>query len=176
MSDPGDAHWQEGRCYVLDTSAIYNATDYPSWMLLYSTPGVIRELRRVYREQRAEFFVTARLNIISPARESIEAVNAAAQKTGDINRLSPVDVEVLAASYELHGVLITDDYSMQNTAETMGIQFSPLHLPPIKDVRKWVLKCRSCGALYDDNTLRECRVCGGRLVTVTRKGTNASPQ
>ncbi|MEM3851922.1 MAG: hypothetical protein QXP70_02870 [Methanomassiliicoccales archaeon] len=154
--------------YVLDTSAIYNATNYPPNMVLYSTPGVLNELHRVYKEQRAMLFVAARLNIVSPRKSSREAVDRAARKTGDISRLSPVDREVLAASYELDAVLVTDDYSMQNTANALGIRFTSLHLPRIKNVREWVLKCRGCGAKYEDSTLLECRVCGGKLVTSTR--------
>lgn len=158
----------EEKHFVLDTSAIYNATDYPTGMLLYSTPGVLRELRRVYREERAGLFVAARLQIFTPCKKSIEAVREAARRTGDISRLSPVDVEVLAASHEIRGVLVTDDYSMQNTARSMGIEFVPVNLPPIRDLREWRLRCKSCGATYPSADMKECAVCGGKLVTVRK--------
>lgn len=155
--------------YVLDTSAIYNATDYPADTVLYSTPQVVKELRRVYRTERAELFVQSRLRIVEPGRKSLSRIREKADETGDITRLSQTDIEVLALALELGAVLVTEDYSMQNIAEAAGIEFLSLYLPPIKDYVEWELKCVSCGALSHEREARECRICGGKLITRRRR-------
>ena len=159
----------EGRAYVLDTSAIYSATDYPADIMLYSTPMVVRELRRVYKSERAELFVESRLRIVEPLKESIEKIQKKAGETGDISRLSPTDIEVLSLAAELDAILVTEDYSMQNIAEASGIRFKSLYLPPIKDYVEWELKCVSCGAVAGEKDSHECRICGGKLITRRKK-------
>ncbi len=158
-----------GIIYVLDTSAIYNATDYPADITLYSTPGVLRELRRVYRTERAELFVETRLRIAEPARGSIEKVREIARRSGDISRLSPTDIEVLSLAVEMGALLVTEDYSMQNIAEAAGIGFISLYLPPIREFVEWELRCLSCGAPAEGSGAKECRICGGKLITRRRR-------
>lgn len=172
MTEAGGIPAREGRretVYVLDTSAIYNATDYPADKTLYSTPQVVRELKRVYRTERAELFVQSRLRIVEPDRKSLKRIREKAEETGDITRLSQTDMEVLALALELGAVLVTEDYSMQNIAEAAGIEFLSLYLPPIRDYVEWELKCISCGAVSSEREARECRICGGRLITRRRK-------
>lgn len=160
--------------YVLDTSAIYSATDYPADIVLYSTPQVVRELRRVYKSERAELFIESRLRIVQPMRGSIEKITKKARETGDIARLSPTDIEVLSLAAQLHAVLVTEDYSMQNIAEASGIRFKSLYLPPIKDYVEWELKCVSCGAVSNEKDAHECRICGGKLITRRKRSRRIS--
>lgn len=155
--------------FVLDTSAIYSATDYPPEAVLYSTPMVVRELRRVYWTERAEIFVESRLRITEPAAKSVGRIREIALESGDIARLSPTDIEVLSLAYELGAVLLTEDYSMQNIAEAAGISFRSLYLPPIKDFVEWELRCTSCGTAAGKGDGKECRICGGKLVTRRKK-------
>ncbi len=171
MTEHGGAQHSKRRTdvYVLDTSAIYNATDYPADRMLYSTPQVLKELRRVYRTERAELFVQSRLRIAEPDRESVQWIREKAQETGDIARLSPTDIEVLSLAREMGAILVTEDYSMQNIAEAAGIEFRSLYLPPIKDYVEWELRCVSCGAISKEKAAKECRICGGKLITRRRK-------
>ena len=171
MSEPGSDKKRASiqGAYVLDTSAIYSATDYPAENVLYSTPMVIRELRRVYRTERAELFVQTRLRIVEPGRDNVDWIKRKAEQTGDIARLSPTDIEVLSLARELRAILVTEDYSMQNIAEAAGIEFTSLYLPRIKDYIEWDIKCISCGAISEEKDAKECRICGGRLITRRRK-------
>lgn len=171
MSEAGSGRKTAGHtgAFVLDTSAIYSATDYPANTVLYSTPMVIRELRRVYRTERAELFVQTRLRIVEPGRDNVDWIRKKAEQTGDIARLSPTDIEVLSLARELGAVLVTEDYSMQNIAEAAGIEFTSLYLPPIKDYVEWDIKCVSCGAISEEKDAKECRICGGRLITRRRR-------
>ncbi len=168
-SDRAAGRKSAAEVFVLDTSAIYNATDYPADSILYSTPLVVRELRRVYRTERAELFVQSRLRITEPGRASSEWIRKKAVESGDITRLSPTDLEVLSLAKELRAVLVTEDYSMQNIAGAAGIEFRSLYLPPIKDYVEWELKCMSCGTVSATKDAKECMICGGKLITRRRK-------
>ncbi|HEX69286.1 MAG TPA: hypothetical protein ENG10_03210, partial [Candidatus Bathyarchaeota archaeon] len=53
------------------------------------------------------------------------------KRTGDFKYLSQADIEVLALALQLKNsgenpTVVTDDYSMQNVANKLGIEFSPL--------------------------------------------------
>jgi len=151
--------------YVLDTSAIYNATDYPAGITLFTSPEVLNELRRVYKSERAELFIAARVSVVSPSESSINAVTEKAKETGDIARLSRTDVEVLSLAFELGACIITEDYSIQNTACALGVSYTSLYIPPIKEFREWIVVCSSCGTRSTDGKSTICPVCGGRLHT-----------
>ncbi len=155
--------------FVLDTSAMYNGTDYPADAILFSTPKVVSEVKHVYRSSRAELFVDTRLKIIEPAARSVEKVVEVAKKNGDIARLSPADIEVLSLAYELNAVVITEDYSIQNTASGLGVEFRSLYIPRIASYIEWTLVCESCRGESCSREERVCRICGGRMITVKKK-------
>ena len=50
----------------------------------------------------------------------------AAAKTGDLPRLSPVDLDVIAIAINSNETLYTDDYSMQNVCRFLGLDFQPV--------------------------------------------------
>ncbi|MBX8631488.1 MAG: hypothetical protein J9259_03070 [Thermoplasmata archaeon YP2-bin.285] len=158
-----------GKVLVLDTSAMYSGTDYPPDAVLYTTPDIVSELRRVYRSSRTEFFVDTRLTVKMPRQSSIEMVREMAKKNGDIARLSPEDIDVLSLAFELKATIVTEDYSIQNTASALGIEYISLYIPAINDYVEWNVICVSCGHVAEDATQKECRICGGRNITKRRK-------
>jgi UPF0271 protein len=162
-------HDDRTKPFVLDTSAMYNGTDYPADTVLYSTPMVVDEVKRVYRSNRAELFVDTRLKIIEPDRRSVGKVVEAARKNGDIARMSPADIEVLSLAYELNAVIITEDYSIQNTASALGVEFRSLYIPRIASYVEWTLICESCRRESDSKEEKVCRICGGKMITVRKK-------
>ncbi len=91
------------------------------------------------------------------------------KKTGDFKYLSQADTEVLALALQLKAagekpVIVTDDYSMQNVASKLGIEFSPLTTFGIKYRFKWMLYCPACRKKYPpDCRLKKCKVCGTDL-------------
>lgn len=66
---------------------------------------------------RIKILLGVRIQIFSASNESIEKVRSAAERTGDIDRLSPTDSQVLALALELSAPLISDDYSIQNVSK-----------------------------------------------------------
>ena len=69
---------------------------------------------------------------------------------------------MIAAAIELEGVLVTDDYAMQNIATEIGLLVESIAMEKIKEKRNWVFKCGSCGK--ESKTMqKDCPICGGKL-------------
>ena len=147
--------------YVLDTSVLYYGKDLPPGRELVISPGVARELNKEDMGERLELLLATRVRVSSPSRRSLEKVREAAEKTGDSRRLSEVDVELLALAHELDYELLTDDYSIQNVARTMGIDARGLDQRGIREVYEWDSKCRGCGKILPPE-VKECPVCGSQ--------------
>ena len=105
----------------------------------------------------------------SPDKMYVEKVKEKARKTGDIEVLSSTDIEILALALQENGIIITDDYAIQNVASHLGIKYQAAHMPEIKEIRKWKWRCTSCGR-YFRRYYPACPVCGGNLKRVKSKG------
>lgn len=147
---------------VLDTSALFSMRDLPLDAEIYTTPGVISELER-YGDSRARYWEHA-LRTSDPVSDSLRMIKKAAEKTGDISRLSETDLEVLALAKDLGATILTDDYSIQNLARYLGIEYKAVGLVGIKRLVKWKLRCTGCGRTWEERH-PECPVCGSPLRT-----------
>jgi len=154
--------------YVLDTSVLYYGKDLPPNRELVITPGVAGELNKEGMGERLELLLATRVRVSSPSRRSLEKVKEAAERTGDSRRLSETDKELLALAYELDYELLTDDYSIQNVARTMGIDVRGLDQKGIKEVYEWDSKCRGCGKILPAD-VKECPVCGSETKSHRRR-------
>ena len=99
------------------------------------------------------------LNIIktaSPGQEHLEQVKEAAKKTGDFPYLSQTDMEIIAIAKEYGGVVISDDYSLQNVCSEMKIEYYGCGIEAIKKSIRWGYLCRGCGTKYTKR-LDKCR-------------------
>ena len=144
---------------VLDSSALFYGKDMPSGFDLVITPGVVDELRRHGMEERLELLLATRIRVLSPSNGSLATVVSEGEKTGDARRLSTTDREVLALALELGYELVTDDYSVQNLASVLGVQFRGIEQQGITRVISWKCKCVGCGKTFDAE-VKECDVCG----------------
>jgi UPF0271 protein len=99
------------------------------------------------------------LEIIEPNKTSEEWIVDKAEKTGDLDVLSAVDKKILALAYELKGIIVSDDFAIQNVALYTGIEFVSCSGNEIKELRKWIYKCSACNHV-EDNKSNECRICG----------------
>ncbi|MEM4264943.1 MAG: nucleic acid-binding protein [Thermoplasmata archaeon] len=149
--------------YVLDTTALFNAKDFPIDFEISVPQGVLDELINWGMSERVRMLVGVRIHVESPTRNAIDRVEKAAERTGDIDRLSPTDVQVLALALDLQTPLISDDYSIQNVASSLGIECLPMETRGIKKIYFWKYACRGCGKEFD-RRLSECDVCGKELV------------
>jgi UPF0271 protein len=151
---------------VLDTSALFSLEQVlPGWEA-YITQGVLDELEK-YGDRRADHLLSV-LKVSQATSRTVGTVLKAAKGTGDSARLSPVDVEVLALALELKASVVTDDYSIQNLAAVLGVEYIPVGLKGITRVIRWNYLCTGCGKVFKEEH-PDCPICGSPLRTTRRK-------
>ena len=145
--------------HVLDSSAFIN--EYHTDRDTASIPLVREEL-----EDESAFRFDAMegsgMHIHIPAEGTVEKVRRAAGETGDRAELSDTDIRLLAAAFELDGVLVTDDYAMQNVADKLAVTVDVIAQDGITEQRDWTFQCAGCGREFDENRDR-CPICGSDL-------------
>ncbi len=148
--------------YVLDSSAFIN--EYHTTNRTATVPLVREELEdeSAYRYDAME---GSGMHIHLPTDETVDTVRRAAKELGDLDELSETDVRLIAATFELDGTLVTDDYAMQNVADKLDIGIEVIAREGISEQRQWVFQCQGCGREFDEHRDR-CVVCGSPL---TRK-------
>jgi UPF0271 protein len=157
----------DDKTYVLDATAIRSGMMPRADIDLYTTPGVIEELKRGRIAKDVDTLSSISLRVVPPARELSAHVRDAAKGTGDAGRLSDTDVELLALALEMSGILVTDDYSIQNMAEVLGIEYVKGVEKGISEVYQWEYRCSGCGRRFSDSKV-DCPICGSEL-TIARK-------
>jgi len=153
---------------VLDTSALYYGKDMPPDFELVISPGVARELDREGMKERLDLLLATRVKVLSPSEKSLTRVIAEGEKTGDSRRLSSTDKEILALALDLDYQLVTDDYSIQNLAEVLGVSYKGLEQKGIRKVLHWEFRCVGCGKIFDSD-VAECDICGSPTKTSRKK-------
>ncbi len=145
--------------HVLDSSAFireYHTTE-PS----ATVPSVREELEdeSAYRYDAME---GSGMHIQIPEDGTVERVRRAADGSGDLEVLSETDVRLIAATLELDGTLVTDDYAMQNVAEALNLSVEVIAQGGIDEQRDWRFQCQGCGREFDEHRDR-CPICGSGL-------------
>jgi UPF0271 protein len=123
-------------------------------------PGVVDELKR-YKDHRLDLWGDL-LKISDCTKASVDKITEVARKSGDLGRLSPVDITVLALALDAGGTILSDDYSIQNVATIIGLEFRPVGMKAIKKVEKWNYKCIGCGKWFKEKS-NECPICGSAM-------------
>ena len=116
-----------------------------------------------------------KLKVKAPSEEFLNKVKASASKVGDSFLLSETDIQLLALALELKATgyapqIVTDDYSIQNVATQLGIEFLALATFGIKRLLEWIRYCPACHREYPANcSSKECLVCGTELKRKPRR-------
>ncbi len=114
-----------------------------------------------------------------PSDASLDVARRAGAASGDLPRLSPVDLDVLALALEGGHELVTDDYRMQNTARKAGLVVHALATTGAQEVWSWVWRCVGCRKEHDvasdaQSARRgngpDCDVCGSPTQMKRRRG------
>jgi UPF0271 protein len=163
--------------YILDTSAILSGKPISlDNAKMVTTPAVSTELKPGGRDYRIfQLLQEKGLIIQSPSGLSENEISETAQKTGDMDRLSTADIEVLALALDINknsnreAIILTDDYSMQNVASTLRIKFQAISQEGITKKFKWVYRCPGCGKRFKES-IKICPICGTETkISVNRK-------
>ena len=155
------------KIYILDTSAVLSGKPISfEDAIIMSTLGVSNELKPGGRDyQIFQFLKEKGLKIISPSKESLDKIQNISKETGDIDRLSDADKEILALSLDIQreknqeAIILTDDYSIQNMAYVLKIKFENISQKGITKKFKWNYQCLGCGKKFKDN-IKVCPICG----------------
>ena len=148
--------------YVLDSSALLSGREFEGE--LYVVPGVFDELRKFGITPQLQMFLDAKVRVLTPGKASTAKIGVRTRETGDDKRLSPVDVDLLSLASELRATLVTDDYSIQNVAKSLGIPYMAVMVPPIKEEIHWKYRCTGCRKTWPE-WHDACPVCGAALRT-----------
>jgi len=110
-----------------------------------------------------------KLIVKSPGKTFLDKVKASANIIGNTFFLSETDLQILALALELKTrgyspLITTDDYSIQNVANQMGMEFAPLATFGIRFRLEWIRYCPACRRKYpSDYNSKKCEVCGTEL-------------
>lgn len=110
-----------------------------------------------------------KLKVRAPNPEFLDRVKESSGDVGDVFFLSDVDIQVLALALELKSagnrpLIVTDDYSIQNVANQLSLEFAPLMTFGIRFKLHWIRYCPACRRKYPpDYKHRKCENCGTEL-------------
>ncbi|WP_228546789.1 NOB1 family endonuclease [Hyperthermus butylicus] len=156
--------------YVLDTTAfIARWPLYAPRGRMYTTSLVLGEVRDPSSREGLELALSlGRVEVRDPSPGSIRRVEKLAARHGLHVSLSRTDLSVLALALELAGegrrvVVVTDDYSVQNLAALLGLEYRSLRTRGISRVEDYEAVCPACGYRSRRPGERVCPVCGTPL-------------
>ena len=145
---------------VLDTAALLH------WPVERMIGGIVahsqlEELRRL-SPQRAMLIESIDIEWMSMGTTDAES---AAATTGDLPRLSPVDLDILALALATGEILFTDDYSLQNVCRSVNHPFEAVSNKRSRQQWSWELRCIGCRATKKADSQREeeCDICGSPM-------------
>jgi UPF0271 protein len=160
------------RAIVLDTSALVAGLDpFSISEEQYTVPAVRDEIAGSsisgFRFNTAE--ENGKVKVKTPSEEFLQKARTAASEVGDAYFLSQTDLQVLALALELeahgfHPLIATDDYSIQNVAKQVRIEFASLATFGIRRRLEWMRYCPACHKKYPATyKSSKCEVCGTEL-------------
>jgi UPF0271 protein len=148
--------------YVLDASAfIYGIAPGGE---METVPAVYAEVKD--ERSRLKLELMEDLKVIEPDSRYVSRVAEAACETGDDQRISRADGDLLALALQekeagKDTVLMTDDYAVQNVARRLGIRAVALRQKKSRSSVAWEKRCTGCGRSFADG--EDCPVCGSPL-------------
>jgi UPF0271 protein len=106
---------------------------------------------------------------VEPKESYLDIVEDESLRMGESQALSATDKQVLALGLQLRDemlepVIVSDDYSVQNMADALGLRHRGLATPGIKRQFTWTLYCPGCRREYAKPQPDDvCPICGTEL-------------
>ena len=152
--------------YVLDTSVFLNQI-HPDGDL-FTVPEVVNEIHNAPSKNYYSNLVQIGLSVEAPTTNSISDVKKAAEKTGDIGKLSDTDISLIALAKTKSATLVSSDFAIQNTSLALGIKWISPDREGIKSLLIWKWRCEACFYIFDKPS-KECKICGSSLRAIRDK-------
>ncbi len=148
--------------FVVDTSVLLSGYEPPPgrW---WTTAQADAEVSPGGRDaRRYEDWKSKGLEIHAPASDAAARVRSAAQAAGNLPRLSPADLSLLALALEASATLVTEDKTMLDVALRLKVAtFSRGGIEATLDFRP---RCVGCGRWFEVMPkAAECTVCGSEV-------------
>jgi UPF0271 protein len=131
---------------------------------------VLEEISNVIAKTRVmNWAETGKLVIMKPNEASIEYIRDEADNLGESSSLSETDRSVLALTYQLKQLgdsvtLLSDDYSVQNMADDLGLDYVGLSTRGIQRRFHWIQYCPGCREQIKQSKKESvCPICGTKL-------------
>ena len=112
----------------------------------YTTPEVEDETK-----------VPATVEIKNTKPEFVKKVEEKAKETGDFDVLSVADISVLALALEINGIVVTNDFAVQNVAKALLLEFEGANKAMTHQIT-WIWYCPACKKIRKDRG--SCIYCG----------------
>lgn len=154
---------------VIDAAAIFTKYVLQLTLPLYTTPQIVSEIRDKEGQEVLETIrITGRFTVRKSSEKNIRKIISLSKEIGEFSSLSEADISILALALDLidegkSPVIITDDYTVQNVAKSLGLSFQPIRTRGITEVRKYTIQCPACGYITYDKTMKYCPKCGHKL-------------
>lgn len=161
--------------YILDTSAIFSGKPLNlENVKMITVPDIEMEIKPGGKDyQIFQFLKEKGLCYQPPSEKSVNEIIKKSKETGDFERLSNFDIQLLALSLDIknqgyHPIIITDDYSIQNIANYIDIKFETINQKGITKRFKWINRCQGCGKKFKDD-INICPICGAETKKIVAK-------
>jgi len=155
--------------YIIDSSAILSGKPISLDGKIVIPESVRDEVMR--EDPKLLELIQGNVTMESPSRESLLLVKEAAERLGEEKRLSRVDKEVIAVALDNKGrgnvCIITDDYSIQNVANLLGLRFKGFSEKGISERFVWRYRCKGCKKVFK-RFFPSCPICGSELKPVVK--------
>ena len=155
---------------ILDTSSFIQGFDSShSETKLFTTYFVMDEVKDEMAKLRLENWVrTGKIKVQNPDDTFQQRVLNASRELGEVKALSETDHSVIALALQLSAhfdtTIISDDYSVQNLSDELGIKHRGLITRGIKKRFQWVHYCPGCYKYFDGPQKDpDCPICGTEL-------------
>ncbi|MEM1720210.1 MAG: nucleotide-binding protein [Desulfurococcaceae archaeon] len=135
----------------------------------YTTPSAVCEVKdHENRTALAEAIDLGLVKAVAPRQPYVSTVMQAAVKIGSVHKLSITDLDVAALAVQLQSsypevVVITDDYELENLLAHLGVSFKPLRTHGIRELRRFIAMCPTCGYVPGKPGEETCPLCGTEI-------------
>lgn len=150
---------------ILDTCAFFTQK-HPEGEFL-TVPGIKNEIINKQSKQYFENMLSTKLKIMKANEHSYKVVKEQAKETGDYDVLSQIDLDIIALGYESKGIIVTDDFAIQNVALALELEFVSCSNRTITEKRTWKYKCTACHHKEKEKR-KDCPVCGNTEIRRVR--------
>lgn len=123
---------------VLDASAFINSSLFDIRETYYTIRDVLEELKDLRSKSLAESALySGKLIVREPDEISVKRVVDKAKEVGSYGHLSETDIRVLALAIDLKADIMTDDFTIQNLAKHLNVEFMGVMRGEIKEKKRF---------------------------------------